>query len=123
MGEGGVTLSRGQRQRIAIARAAIRKASILLLDEPTTGLDEKSERAVMAALMRLAKGRTTLLVTHNLSLAAQADQIVYLEHGQITASGTHDELVFSNGEYAAMFRLQSNRSATTSKEVPRVLAN
>jgi ATP-binding cassette, subfamily B, bacterial len=123
VGEGGVTLSRGQRQRISIARAAMRRSPILLLDEPTTGLDEKTERAVMAALLRLAQERTTLLVTHNLSLAAQADEIIYLEHGQIVARGTHRELLQASGEYAAHYLLQHNQSTSpTHSEVRGVPA-
>lgn len=102
VGEGGVTLSRGQRQRIAIARAAIREASLLLLDEPTTGLDERNERLVMEALFRLARGRTTLLVTHQLSLAKQADHILYLRHGRLVAQGSHAQLLRSNPEYSAL---------------------
>src|SRR5205807_5751316 len=73
LGERGVTLSGGQRQRIALARAAIRKAPILILDEPTTGLDMENERAVLDALERLARGRTTFYIVHDLQLAARAD--------------------------------------------------
>ncbi len=107
VGERGVTLSGGQRQRIAIARAAIRKAPILLLDEPTTGLDEENQRMVLEALDRLAQGRTTLLVSHDLQTAARADLILYLDHGQILESGSHAELMRINGRYAALFRLQA----------------
>jgi ATP-binding cassette subfamily B protein len=107
VGERGVTLSGGQRQRIAIARAAIRKAPILLLDEPTTGLDEENQRMVLEALDRLAQGRTTLLVTHDLQTAARADSIFYLDHGQMLESGSHAELMRANGRYAALFRLQA----------------
>jgi ATP-binding cassette subfamily B protein len=108
VGERGVTLSGGQRQRIAIARAAIRKAPILLLDEPTTGLDEENQRMVLEALDRLAQGRTTLLVTHDLQTAARADSIFYLDHGQMLESGSHAELMRANGRYAALFRLQAD---------------
>jgi len=107
VGERGVTLSGGQRQRIAIARTAIRKASILLLDEPTTGLDEQNQQLVMAALDRLTEGRTTLLVTHDLQTAARADLIFYLDHGQMLETGSHADLLQANGRYAAMFHLQS----------------
>lgn len=124
VGEGGVTLSRGQRQRISIARCAMRKAPLLLLDEPTTGLDEKTEREVMSALLRLAKGRTTLLVTHNLGFAAQADEILYLEHGQITARGSHQELLIRSGEYAAHYNMQQlKRSPQEQVEHGHVSAN
>jgi len=118
-----VTLSHGQRQRVAIARAALRQAPILILDEPTTGLDEENERAVIEALERLARGRksdcaqdessgspqgcTTFLITHNLQQAARADLILYLEDGRILERGTHIELMQANSRYAALFRLQA----------------
>ncbi len=105
-GERGVTLSRGQRQRIAIARAAIRKAPILILDEPTTGLDEENERAIFEALGRLAVGRTTFLITHDLRQAVRANLILYLDGGHIGEAGTHAELLRKDGRYAALWRLQ-----------------
>jgi ATP-binding cassette subfamily B protein len=106
LGERGVTLSHGQRQRIAIARAAVRRAPLLILDEPTTGLDEENQRAVVEALERLAAGRTTFLVTHDLSLAARADEIFYLEGGRILERGSHADLMRAGGRYAALHRLQ-----------------
>jgi ATP-binding cassette subfamily B protein len=102
--ERGVSLSQGQRQRIAIARAAVRKSSILILDEPTAGLDQENERAVIEALERLARGRTTFLITHDLQLAARADLILYLEGGSILEHGTHAELLRGHGRYAALYR-------------------
>lgn len=107
VGERGATLSGGQRQRVAIARAAIRRTPLLILDEPTTGLDNANERAVVEALHKLSQGRTTFLITHDLPLAAQADQILYLERGQVLEQGTHTELMARNGPYAALFRMQS----------------
>lgn len=107
VGERGGTLSGGQRQRIAIARAAIRRTPILILDEPTTGLDNANEQAVAEALRRLAEHRTTFLITHDLHLAIQADQIVYLEQGQIIEQGTHTELMARNGAYATLFQMQA----------------
>jgi ATP-binding cassette, subfamily B, bacterial len=83
IGERGVTLSNGQRQRIAIARAAIRHAPILILDEPTTGLDRENARAVIEALERLAEGRTTFLITHDPDLAARAHRILYMDAGRV----------------------------------------
>ena len=103
-----MTLSNGQRQRIAIARAAIRKAPIIILDEPTTGLDEKNERAVIEALERLARGRTTFLITHNLHLVTSADLILYLEDGRVHERGSHMELIQANDRYAALYRLQAD---------------
>jgi ATP-binding cassette, subfamily B, bacterial len=116
LGERGVTLSGGQRQRIAIARAAIRNAPILLLDEPTTGLDQENESAVVEALERLAKDKTTFLVAHDLSLATRADLILYLQDGTIQEQGTHAELMAQNGFYAALYRLQVlSRSGSAQK--------
>ncbi len=106
LGERGATLSGGQRQRLAIARAALRQAPILILDEPTVGLDEENERYVQEALETLARGRTTLLVTHDLSLAARADRVVYLERGRVLEAGRHAELLRRGGRYASLYRLQ-----------------
>jgi ATP-binding cassette subfamily B protein len=122
LGERGVTLSHGQRQRIAIARAAIRNAPILILDEPTTGLDEENERAVVGALRRLAQGRTTLLVTHDLRLAARADQILVLNHGEIAERGSHADLLASGGWYATLYRLQTGNDDLIACEVSHALA-
>jgi len=105
VGERGVTLSNGQRQRIAIARAAIRHAPILILDEPTTGLDGENERAVIEALERLTAGRTTFLITHDLQLAGRANLILYLEAGRVREYGTHAELLRAEGPYASLYRL------------------
>jgi ATP-binding cassette subfamily B protein len=106
LGEWGCTLSGGQRQRIAIARSAMRRTPILILDEPTTGLDRKNEREVTAALDRLSLGRTTLLITHDLHAALDADLVLFLSEGRITERGTHRSLMALKGEYAAMFNRQ-----------------
>jgi ATP-binding cassette subfamily B protein len=113
LGERGATLSGGQRQRIAIARAAIRQASIVILDEPTTGLDQENERVVTEALERLATGRTTFWISHNLQAIQHVDRIFYVETGKLLEQGTHKDLLQLGGRYAAMFALQSavgNRS-------------
>lgn len=107
LGERGATLSGGQRQRIAIARAAIRQAPIVILDEPTTGLDNASERAVNAALERLTQGRTTFLISHNLRAVENADLIFYVEEGSILECGTHSELMRLGGRYAILYELQN----------------
>lgn len=107
LGERGATLSGGQRQRIAIARAAIRHAPIVILDEPTTGLDNASERAVSAALERLTQGRTTFLISHNLRAVEHADLIFYVESGSILERGNHAELMNLGGRYATLYRLQN----------------
>ncbi len=107
LGERGVTVSQGQRQRLAIARAAIRKAPLLLLDEPMTGLDQRNEQMVREALARLDYGCTTLLITHDLRHAASAQLIVYLDAGRVSEQGTHQELMLANGRYAELYRLQT----------------
>jgi ATP-binding cassette, subfamily B, bacterial len=107
LGERGVTLSGGQRQRLSIARAAIRQAPILVLDEPTTGLDKANEREVLDALERVETGRTTLMIVHDLELAARADLILYLEQGRLLEQGNHDELMQLGDRYAALYRLQA----------------
>jgi ATP-binding cassette subfamily B protein len=106
LGERGVTLSGGQRQRLAIARAALRKAPVLILDEPTTGLDEENERAVLEALERLAKGRTTFFISHDLQLAARADLVLYLENGRVLEHGSPEKLMNGDGRYATLYRQQ-----------------
>ena len=106
VGERGATLSGGQRQRIALARAAVRRAPILLLDEPTTGLDEENARAVGEALLRLGRRATTLLITHDLALAARADRVLHLEAGRVLEQGSHDELLRLDGRYATLHRRQ-----------------
>jgi ATP-binding cassette, subfamily B, bacterial len=107
LGERGVTLSGGQRQRIAIARAAIRSSPILILDEPTTGLDEESRSSVVEALERLSEGRTTFIITHDLELGSRADLILYLQDGRVLERGSHVQLLRAGGQYARLYRLQS----------------
>jgi ATP-binding cassette subfamily B protein len=107
LGERGGTLSGGQRQRIAIARAAIRQAPIVILDEPTTGLDKASEHTVNAALGKLTQGRTTFVISHNLKAVENADLIFYVEGGSILEQGTHSELMRLGSRYATLHRMQS----------------
>jgi ATP-binding cassette subfamily B protein len=117
VGERGTTLSHGQRQRLAIARAIVRQAPILILDEPTTGLDEESGRAVIRALDMSARGRTVLIITHDLQLAARADRILYLEHGHLLEQGTHEQLTKLGGRYAALYRMQVDTPYTSAAEL------
>lgn len=109
VGERGHTLSAGQRQRIAIARAALRETSILILDEPTTGLDEENERLVRAALTQLSKGRTTVLITHDLKHAAQADRVLLITEGRLDEISSPGDLTNGSGRYASLFRLIENQ--------------
>jgi len=99
VGERGIKLSGGQRQRIAIARALLRDPKILMLDEATSSLDSKSEVVVQEALQNLMRGRTTLVIAHRLSTVVDADQIVFIEKGTVTGSGTHHELLDSHPLY------------------------
>jgi len=107
VGERGVTLSGGQRQRIAIARAIVRNAPILILDEPTAGLDAASEQAVIDALDRLMKGRTSVVIAHHLGTIRHADVIFVVNGSQVVEHGTHDALLASGGLYAELHRIQT----------------
>ncbi|MET8124076.1 ABC transporter ATP-binding protein [Streptomyces sp. NPDC005065] len=105
VGQRGRTLSGGQAQRLAIARAMVRDAPVLLLDEPTTGLDAESGRRIMEPLRRLMAGRTTVVISHNLLTVRGATATVVLDHGRIVERGTHEDLLLRGGTYARLHRL------------------
>src|SRR5690606_428213 len=106
VGENASQLSGGQRQRLAIARALIKNAPILILDEATSALDNESEMQVQASLERLMVGRTTLVIAHRLSTVQKADRIVVLDAGHIVEQGRHQELLEKKGLYASLYRMQ-----------------
>lgn len=107
VGERGVKLSGGQRQRIAIARAMLADAPILVLDEATSALDSESEAQVQEALARLMRGRTSIVIAHRLSTVSSLDRIVVLNDGEVAESGTHSDLIASDGEYAMLWDRQT----------------
>src|SRR5690606_20460502 len=99
-------LSGGQRQRISIARALLKDAPILILDEAMSALDTESERQIQGALEELMHNRTTLVIAHRLSTVEKADRIVVMEAGRLVEGGTHAELLDQQGQYALLHRLQ-----------------
>ena len=106
VGEHGMQVAGGERQRIAVARALLKDAPIILLDEATASLDSESEREVQRAIERLCEGRTTIVIAHRLHTITHADRICVVEDGAIVESGRHDELLRKSGRYASFYRLQ-----------------
>jgi ATP-binding cassette, subfamily B, bacterial len=105
--EGGVDLSGGEWQKIALARAYLRDAQLLILDEPTASLDARSEHEVFERFSELTEGKMALLISHRLSTVRMADRILVLENGKIAEQGHHEQLIKTGGGYAEMFELQA----------------
>jgi ATP-binding cassette subfamily B protein len=106
VGEHGMRVAGGERQRISVARALLKDAQVILLDEATASLDSESERQVQRAIERLCRGRTTIVIAHRLHTVVDAHRIFVIEEGTVTESGRHDELLRKNGRYASFYRLQ-----------------
>ena len=109
VGERGVKLSVGEKQRVSIARALLKNAPILILDEATASVDTATEKLIQEALERLMAHRTSFVIAHRLSTIRHADQILVLRHGEIAERGAHEELVEQNGLYAKLSRIQDTR--------------
>ena len=107
VGERGLKLSGGEKQRVGIARTLLKNPPILLLDEATSALDTETEQGIQSALARAGEGRTVLTIAHRLSTVADADKIIVLEAGEIVESGTHDNLLAKGGRYASLWARQA----------------
>ena len=108
MGERGLKLSGGEKQRVAIARAILKNPSIFFFDEATSALDSTTEKEIQKNLQVISKNRTTLVIAHRLSTAADADEILVLEQGEITERGNHEELLSKKGKYSEMWNKQKS---------------
>jgi ATP-binding cassette subfamily B multidrug efflux pump len=117
VGERGVQLSGGQKQRIALARALVREPKVLVLDDPLSAVDAKTEAAILDAIERQSQARTVVLVTHRVSAAARCDDILVLDEGRVVAHGTHDQLLAQGGLYAAFAAEQSAKAELEAAEV------
>ena len=106
LGENGSTLSGGERQRISIARALLKDAQIILLDEATASLDPENEVLIQRAIAKLVGGKTVIMIAHRLRTVVDADQILVLDNGRLVEHGTHDELMKKNGLYHKLFHIQ-----------------
>ena len=113
VGERGLKLSGGEKQRVAIARTVLKNPMILVFDEATSALDTRTEKIIQAELAEIARERTTLIIAHRLSTIVDADEIIVLDHGRIIERGTHHALLAHNGRYAALWIMQQQARATT----------
>lgn len=102
-GERGVRLSGGEKQRISIARAFLKNAPVLLLDEPTAAIDEKTEQQIQEAIDRISKDKTVLTIAHRLSTIKKSDRIYVIDKGRVAESGTHESLIALNGIYGGLY--------------------
>jgi ABC-type multidrug transport system fused ATPase/permease subunit len=109
LGERGTQISGGERQRISVARAFLKDAPILILDEPTSSIDSKTEAVILDALDRLMEGRTTFMIAHRLSTIRRAEQILVLDHGRLVQRGTHEELIAQGGLYRQLHEMQTRQ--------------
>ncbi|MEI6098239.1 MAG: ATP-binding cassette domain-containing protein, partial [Alphaproteobacteria bacterium] len=107
VGERGLKLSGGEKQRVGIARTLLKNPRILILDEATSALDTQTERDIQDSLLEMGQGRSVITIAHRLSTIADADLIVVMEQGQVREQGTHDQLLALNGRYTAMWERQS----------------
>ena len=115
VGERGLKLSGGEKQRVAIARTILKAPPILLLDEATSALDSHTEKDIQDALEGMSKNRTTLVIAHRLSTIVDADKIIVLDHGRMAERGTHQELLAQGGLYASMWNRQREAEAAREK--------
>ena len=106
LGENGSTISGGERQRISIARALLKNAPIILLDEATASLDPENEELIQRAISRLIRNKTVLVIAHRLRTVAGADKIIVVDNGHVAEEGKHEELLEKDGLYARLYRLQ-----------------
>src|SRR3990172_6844483 len=113
LGERGTGLSQGQRQLLAIARAALADPRILILDEATSSVDTRTERLIQGALETLLRKRTSFVIAHRLSTIRHADQVLFLDHGRITERGTHESLMAKRGMYYDLYMSQFRRQTPT----------
>ena len=115
VGERGLKLSGGEKQRVAIARTILKNPPILLLDEATSALDTGTEREIQGALNEVSRNRTSLVIAHRLSTVIDADEILVLDHGTIIERGRHEQLLAQNGHYASMWNKQREAAAAREK--------